>query len=74
MCAQLLESRLTPCDPMDHSPTRLHCSWDSLGKNTDMGCHFLLQGITLMGKGASLDKLETGGLGSRLGRASLSIL
>ena len=24
-------------------PTRLPCSWDSPGKNTGVGCHFLLQ-------------------------------
>ena len=24
-------------------PTRLLCPWDSLGKNTGVGCHFLLQ-------------------------------
>ena len=24
-------------------PTRLPCPWDSLGKNTGVGCHFLLQ-------------------------------
>ena len=24
-------------------PTRLHCFWDSPGKNTGVGCHFLLQ-------------------------------
>ena len=24
-------------------PTRLHCPWDSPGKNTGVGCHFLLQ-------------------------------
>ena len=24
-------------------PTRLPCPWDSLGKNTRVGCHFLLQ-------------------------------
>ena len=28
-------------------PARLLCSWDSPGKNTGMGCHFLLQGIFL---------------------------
>ena len=28
-------------------PARLLCSWDSLGKNTGMGCHFLLQEIFL---------------------------
>ena len=26
-------------------PPRLLCPWDSLGKNTGVGCHFLLQGI-----------------------------
>ena len=26
-------------------PTRILCAWDSPGKNTGMGCHFLLQGI-----------------------------
>ena len=25
--------------------TRLLCPWDSPGKSTEMGCHFLLQGI-----------------------------
>ena len=29
----------TLCNP------RLHCPWDSPGKNTGVGCHFLLQGI-----------------------------
>ena len=24
-------------------PTRLHCPWDSPGKNTGVGCHFLLR-------------------------------
>ena len=33
------------CDPMDCSPTRLLCPWNSLGKNTGVSCHFLLQGI-----------------------------
>ena len=26
-------------------PTRLLCPWNFLGKNTGVGCHFLLQGI-----------------------------
>ena len=34
---------LTLCDPMDCSPARLLCSWDSPGKNTGVGCHSLLQ-------------------------------
>ena len=37
------QSCLTLCDPMDC--TRLRCPWDSPGKNTGVGGHFLLQGI-----------------------------
>ena len=33
------------CNPME--PTRLLCPWDFPGKNTGVGCHFLLQGIFL---------------------------
>ena len=34
----------TLCDPIDGSPPgRLPCPWDSPGKNTGVGCHFLLQ-------------------------------
>ena len=28
-----------------HGPTRLLCAWEFSGKNTGLGCHFLLQGI-----------------------------
>ena len=41
----LAQSCLTLCDPMDHKPARLLCPWNSPGKNTGVGCHFLLQGI-----------------------------
>ena len=34
---------LTLCDPMDCSPARLLCPWDSPGKNNGVGCHSLLQ-------------------------------
>ena len=37
--AKSLQSSPTLCDPMD----RLLCPWDSPGKNTRVGCHFLLQ-------------------------------
>ena len=33
----------TLCDPIDGSPLRLRCPWDSPGKNTGVGCHFVLQ-------------------------------
>ena len=29
--------------PHRQQPTRLHCPWDPPGKNTGVGCHFLLQ-------------------------------
>ena len=29
--------------PHRQQPTRLLCPWDSPGKNTGVGCHFLLQ-------------------------------
>ena len=29
--------------PCRRQPTRLPCPWDSQGKNTGVGCHFLLQ-------------------------------
>ena len=39
--AKSLQSCPTLCDPIDS--TRLPCPWDSPGKNTGVGCHFLLQ-------------------------------
>ena len=33
--------------PYGPQPTRLLCLWDSPGKNTGVGCHFLLQEIFL---------------------------
>ena len=41
------QSGSTLCDPHGLQPTRLLCPWDSPGKNTEAGCHFLLQGIFL---------------------------
>ena len=43
--AKSLQSCLTLCDSVPHrqQPTRLPCPWDSPGKNTQVGCHFLLQ-------------------------------
>ena len=45
MCVCLVaQSCLTLCDPLDCSPPD-PCPWDFSGKNTGVGCHFLLQGI-----------------------------
>ena len=42
--AKSLQSCPTLCDPIDDSPSgSLPRSWDSQGKNTGVGCHFLLQ-------------------------------
>ena len=44
--AKSLQSCLTLCDPIDvWQPTRFPRPWDSPGKNTGVGCHFLLQCI-----------------------------
>ena len=37
-------SRVDSVRPHRRQPTRLSCPWDSPGKNTGVGCHFLLQG------------------------------
>ena len=43
------QSCLPLCDLMGcNLPCRLLCPWDSPGKNTGVGCHFLLQGIFLI--------------------------
>ena len=36
-------SRVRLCDPIDGSPPGSPRPWDSPGKNTGVGCHFLLQ-------------------------------
>ena len=41
--AKSLQSCPTLCDPIDGSPPGSPCPWDSRGKNTGVGCHFLLQ-------------------------------
>ena len=33
--------------PYEQQPTRFLCLWDFPGKNTEVGCHFLLQGFFL---------------------------
>ena len=41
--AKSLQSCLTLCDPIDGSPPGSPGPWDSPGRNTGEGCHFLLQ-------------------------------
>ena len=44
-CMLCLGSCPTLCDPMDYSPPGSSVHGDSPGKNTEVGCHALLQGI-----------------------------
>ena len=44
-------------DPMDCSHNRFLCPWNSLGKNTGVGSHSLLQGIFLT-QGSNLGLLH----------------
>ena len=41
--AKSLQSCPTLCDPIDSSPPGFPRPWDSPGKNSGVGCHFLLQ-------------------------------
>ena len=41
--AKSLQLCPTLCDPIDSSPPGSPRPWDSPGKNTGVGCHFLLQ-------------------------------
>ena len=54
--AKSLQSCPTLCDPIDGSP-RLPCPWDSPGKNTGVGCHFLLQSVKVKVKSLSRVRL-----------------
>ena len=42
-CCLVSKPCLTLCNPVALQPTRLLCPWDSPGKRTGVGCHFLLQ-------------------------------
>jgi len=43
-------SRVRLCATHRWQPTRLTCPWDSPGKNTGAGCHFLLQCMKVKSK------------------------
>ena len=54
--ARSLQSCLTLCDHR-RQPTRLLCPWDSPGKNTGVGCHFLPQCMKVKVKSLSRARL-----------------
>ena len=45
-CCLVTKSCLTLLRPHELKPVRLLCPWDFPGKNTWVGCHFLLRGIS----------------------------
>ena len=54
-----------PVRPQRWQPTRLHHPWDSPGKNTGVGCHFLLQCMKVKSERSHLvvsDSLQPHGL------------
>ena len=54
-CVWIFKSLLS-CQTLWHQeqkPTRLLCPWDSPGKNTEVGCHALLQ-VTFLTQGLNL--------------------
>ena len=44
--------------PHRHQPTRLPYPWDSPGKNTGVGCHFLLQCMKVKSERKSLSRVR----------------
>ena len=47
LCCAVLSRSVMPhsLGPRGFQPISLLCPWNSLGKNTGVGCHFLLQGV-----------------------------
>ena len=45
--------------PHRWQPTRLPCSWDSPGKNTGVGCHFLLQCVKVKSESEAAQSCPT---------------
>ena len=55
--AKSLQSCLTLCDPIDSSPPGSR-PWDSPGKNTGVGCHFLLQCMKVKSESEVLSRVQ----------------
>ena len=47
------------CATPRRQPTRLPCPWDSPGKNSGVGCHFLLQGIKVKSESEAIQSCPT---------------
>ena len=57
------QSHTTLTTPRTIKPTRTLCPWDFPGKNTRVGCHFLLQGIFFLTQGSKPHLLREEGSG-----------
>ena len=59
------QTHAAPCDPMDYSLPGSSVNGGSLGENTGVGCHALLQGIfPTQGSNLGLPTLQAGSLTS----------
>ena len=56
--SEVAQSCPTLCNPVDGSLPGFLCPWDSPGKNTGVGYHFLLQGIFPTQGNPSLQEVE----------------
>ena len=66
-CAKSLHSCSTLCNPMDWLlPIKFFYPWDSPGKNTGVGCHFLLEGSSQSRTEFGSPALQTDALPSEL--------
>ena len=66
VCALSFSVVSTLCDPMDYSLPGFSSPWNSLGKNTGVGCHFPPPG-DLPHPGVEPVSLVSPALGGRLG-------
>ena len=63
--ARSLQSCPTLCDPIEQQPTRLPHPWDSLGKSTGVGCHFLLQCMKVKSQSEAAESFASLGISWR---------
>ena len=58
-CCQVASVVSDSVQPQRRQPTRLPCPWDSQGKNTGVGCHFLLQWVKVKSESEVLQSCPT---------------
>ena len=58
-CCQVASVVSDSVRPRRWQPTRLPCPWDSPGKNTGVGCHFLLQCMKVKSESEDAQSCQT---------------